>query len=597
MNNVLKKEKSLYLQQHQDSLIYWQTWGREAWEQAQREKKIVILSIGYASCHGCHLMAQKTFKHPYVIKLMNEHFVCIKMDREEYPALDQFYLDAVQMIIGKAGWPLNIFCLPDGRPFMGGTYFPAEDEGHGIIPWPQLIMRILNHYQRNSDELIENATAIIQNFQHINTSITPKNHPPLTTDDLINACKRILKTHDDLYGGFGHAAKFPQTLLLNSLITATQQALESETFKRITCIVDKSLTAMAHGAMHDTIEGGFMRYTTDREWTNPHSEKMLYDNALLIKTYAKGYILTKNPYFLEIIQNVLTYLNAHLKSSNGLYYSSQSAFNPSGSSDFYQWDEKTLKEAFSPEAYKEWMQYYPIPKEKNKYFLSFQGDWPAYHALNPHRKILKNLRAKRIQPLIDQKILIGWNALLICNLLDISEILYNTDYLYQAKHLLDVLLSMSYQNQNLAHMIYEETPYGTGDCFDYASVLNACLKIIPILKQLSLTTAIYEEIAKNLMHTLITKFKDTQYSGFFNDTPISYLNIIQYKSWQDYSLPTANSLTLENLHKFNNVFQDNRYENEYVALKKTYAALILEQPNTVAYALNHFLESIYSAPN
>ena len=211
MKNSLGNEASLYLKQHANNPVAWQIWGQAAFEQAQKEDKPVLISIGYSSCHWCHVMAEECFADSYIADIMNEHFVCIKVDREERPDVDQVYMEAVQMILQRGGWPLNVFCLPDGRPFFGGTYFPPEDLGNGLIPWPQLLIRIAEHYRKSKEELVENAEAIRNNL--IAQSACSVDESSLAPSDLIVAAEGICGNHDDQYGGFGAAPKFPQAMV------------------------------------------------------------------------------------------------------------------------------------------------------------------------------------------------------------------------------------------------------------------------------------------------------------------------------------------------------------------------------------------------
>ena len=217
MSNRLAHESSLYLRQHEANPVHWWPWCAEAFAEAKAKNKPVLVSVGYSSCHWCHVMARESFEQPWVADLMNQHFVCIKVDREERPEVDKLMMDAVQMIQGHGGWPLNCFCLPDGRPFFGGTYFPPEDRGHGQVPWPQLLMRVSDFYHRNKSELAANADAIAQNLTHLTRAPDADGSAP-TPDDLVAAARRICEQHDDTFGGFGAAPKFPAPHTLNLLL-------------------------------------------------------------------------------------------------------------------------------------------------------------------------------------------------------------------------------------------------------------------------------------------------------------------------------------------------------------------------------------------
>ena len=317
MSNRLAQESSLYLRQHAKNPVHWWPWCDEAFAQAKKLNKPVLVSVGYSSCHWCHVMAHESFEQPYNAELMNKHFVCIKVDREEKPEVDKLMMDAVQMIQGHGGWPLNCFCLPDGRPFFGGTYFPPEDRGHGQVPWPQLLMRVADFYHSNKNELMANADAIAKNLIHLTVAPDANGLAP-TPQDLIEAAKRICENHDDTYGGFSGAPKFPTPSVIDFLlgIRATHAADHDATLAtRLDAVITITLGAMARGGLYDQIGGGFHRYCVDRDWTVPHFEKMLYDNAQLIGTYAEAWARYRDPLYLAVVEETIDWLNREMLTS------------------------------------------------------------------------------------------------------------------------------------------------------------------------------------------------------------------------------------------------------------------------------------------
>ena len=263
MPNKLVNEKSLYLRQHANNPVDWYPWGEEALAKAKAEDKPLLISIGYSSCHWCHVMEHESFEDEYIAGLMNEHFVCIKVDREERPDIDQIYMEAVQMIAQHGGWPLNVFCLPDGRPFFGGTYFPPEDRGNGMVPWPQILIRVIDFYKKNRGQLEENADTIIKNLLASNIPIGESGEV-IDKTTLEQAAVEFARRHDDQFGGFGQAPKFPPSMALNFLLQGRESIAESaekepgkiQEYERIDEVIETTLKAMAHGGLFDQIGGG-----------------------------------------------------------------------------------------------------------------------------------------------------------------------------------------------------------------------------------------------------------------------------------------------------------------------------------------------------
>ena len=300
MPNQLSHQSSLYLQQHANQPVQWMPWTQEAFDIAKKLDKPIILSIGYSACHWCHVMSVESFQDSYIASIMNRHFVCIKVDREERPDIDQTYLEAVRMFNQSAGWPLNVFCLPNGRPFWGGTYFPKEDKGGEIVPWPQVLMRISEHYKREKGELEENANNVVSNLLHANNALSSRANE-WNNKLLLSAAKSICDSHDDIEGGFTPAPKFPSPMKIDFLLSIREsQAVRlNENFSdKIDLSITATLSKMACGGIYDHLGGGFFRYSVDSKWQVPHFEKMLYDNALLLSTYSRAFQRFKKPVML-----------------------------------------------------------------------------------------------------------------------------------------------------------------------------------------------------------------------------------------------------------------------------------------------------------
>ena len=353
MSNRLAHESSLYLRQHEANPVHWWPWCAEAFAEAKAKNKPVLVSVGYSSCHWCHVMARESFEQPWVADLMNQHFVCIKVDREERPEVDKLMMDAVQMIQGHGGWPLNCFCLPDGRPFFGGTYFPPEDRGHGQVPWPQLLMRVSDFYHRNKSELAANADAIAQNLTHLTRAPDADGSAPMP-DDLVAAARRICEQHDDTFGGFGAAPKFPAPHTLNLLLGLRgAAAIEADRSlaTRLDAVLTITLGAMARGGLFDQVGGGFHRYCVDRDWTVPHFEKMLYDNAQLLGTYAEAWARYRDPLYVDICEETVGWLLREMRTANGLFAASLDADTDHHEGTTYVWTAPEVAAALGDEAF------------------------------------------------------------------------------------------------------------------------------------------------------------------------------------------------------------------------------------------------------
>ncbi|MEM1296428.1 MAG: DUF255 domain-containing protein, partial [Verrucomicrobiota bacterium] len=418
MSNRLAEESSLYLRQHAENPVDWLPYGEEAFTKAEEEDRPLLISIGYSSCHWCHVMAHECFESDYIARLMNKHFVCVKVDREERPDVDRVYMEAAQMINQHGGWPLNVFCLPDGRPFYGGTYFPPKDLGQGLIPWPQLLMRISDYFQNRRSELEENAGNIVSNLEHMSDAVIKdgKDWSPRT---LLDAVRRIVESLDQENGGFGGAPKFPPSMVLQFLMAMRQTRALGNEFPQLADQVDHAvqltLERMARGGLFDQVGGGFCRYCVDVEWVIPHFEKMLYDNALLIEVFAEGWARYREPLFERVVAETVEWLEREMRLESGLYAASVDADSPEGEGRFYCWTPTQLKEVLGEEEAGRFSQCYRVTEAGNfEDQLSYpqcDGSIEERDALKDARDRLWTVRSKRPAPGRDDKELTFWNAL------------------------------------------------------------------------------------------------------------------------------------------------------------------------------------------
>ena len=410
--NRLQHETSPYLLQHAANPVDWYPWGEGAFEKAQRENKPVLVSIGYSSCHWCHVMEHESFESAETAALMNELFVCIKVDREEFPDVDHVYMNAVQAMTGSGGWPLNVFTLPDKRPFFGGTYFPPV-RAYNRASWREVLINISQYFTQNRDEVEQQAGQLTQHLHQLSMPREKTSDGLLAWDDA-RFVQLLLAQADREEGGFGAAPKFPSTFALNLLWQCGAGASLSDAESHVLL----SLTKMACGGLYDQLRGGFSRYSTDRTWFAPHFEKMLYDNALLLPLYAQAWHRTKEPLYLRVIEETLGWLDTEMSVNTELgtgFYSAQDADSEGEEGKYYTWTAEELQDLLGDE-YQDFAQYYGVQHE---------GNWEHRNILftnNPSsidtarllrwKELLLTARYKRVAPLLDDKVLLGWNALM-----------------------------------------------------------------------------------------------------------------------------------------------------------------------------------------
>ena len=338
MPNHLIHETSPYLLQHANNPVDWFPWGEEAFQKARSENKPVLLSIGYSACHWCHVMAHESFEDEEIAKLMNEHFVNIKVDREERPDIDQIYMNAVQMMTHHGGWPMTVFLTPDAVPFYGGTYFPPQDR-YNMPGFPRVLISVAEAYRERPDDIRETGTSLVNELQRL--SATNASDHPIEVELLNAAYVGIIRNYDSINGGFGGAPKFPPAMSLEFLLrtharTGNRDALE---------MVSYTCQKMANGGIYDQLGGGFHRYSTDAKWLVPHFEKMLYDNALLSRLYLHCFQATHDPSARETVEGILAYVMREMTDPAGGFYSTQDADSEGHEGKFFVWDINEIRNA------------------------------------------------------------------------------------------------------------------------------------------------------------------------------------------------------------------------------------------------------------
>ncbi len=441
MSNRLANETSPYLLQHAENPVDWYPWGEEALNRARNEDIPILLSIGYSACHWCHVMERESFENDEIAAVMNEHFVNIKVDREERPDLDAVYMEAIQMLTGSGGWPMTVFLTPEGRPFYGGTYFPPDDR-QGMPGFPRLLAAASQAYQTNKSEIDRVTRQLAEQMGR--SGQMPRGFTPLTTEVMHNAYSQLATQFDHLNGGFGNAPKFPQPMTPEFLLRYYRHGFNVRALE----MVEHTLQKMAYGGIYDQVGGGFHRYSTDAYWLVPHFEKMLYDNALLARLYLHAWQITGNPLYRRITEETLDYVLREMTDPAGGFYSAQDADSEGVEGKFFVWTPDELCPLLGDDA-DLIMGYYGVTDRGNfegsnilniprppDEFADQRGisEDSLFDAIARARSTLLEVRERRIHPLLDDKVLTAWNGLMLRAFAEAGAALDRSDYLDAARH-------------------------------------------------------------------------------------------------------------------------------------------------------------------
>jgi len=596
MRNRLAEENSLYLRQHASNPVDWYPWGDEAFEVARSADKPVLVSIGYSACHWCHVMAHECFEDDYIAGLMNQHFVCIKVDREERPDVDQVYMEAVQMIQHQGGWPLNVFCLPDGRPFFGGTYFPPEDKGHGIMPWPQLLMRVSDFYKRSKSELEENAEAIQKN---ILASTRLGAAEAWAADTLVDAAKGICGNHDDELGGFGGAPKFPPAMALNFLAALSgSDAADASLRKRNAEVRRITLRAMAHGGIFDQFGGGFARYSVDAHWLIPHFEKMLYDNALLLDAYTRGWLDLRNPLFKAVVEETVGWLEREMPADCGGFHAALDADSEGGEGAYYVWTPEQVDAVLGPAEARKVRAAYHITKEGNfEHGTSnpalAEPDFAVRGELAPAReKLLAHREAHRPPPGKDTKLNTAWNCMTVRALAEAGFYLERDDWLRRAETAADflwreVVATAGDGGLRVSSVYYEGGGARVeGFLHDYALAADAFATLGSKVDVLEAgRSKLWLDRARQCLDAALERFHDPRMPGWFFTAEGAPTPVARRKEWFDNATPSGNSAMLHALVKLHAATGEPRYAEAVERALPAFAEYAGKVASGVAHAL------------
>ncbi len=553
--NLLKNETSPYLQQHAHHPVNWMPWGEEAFEQAKKENKPILLSIGYSSCHWCHVMAHESFEDIETAQLMNQLFINIKLDREEYPDIDHYYMDAVQAMTGSGGWPLNVFLTPEKKAFYGGTYFPPKPL-YGRASWKEVLQKVSHYFNENRDAVESQAHQLLTHLKNANQLPTLKNEQ---TDEKIfheKILEKILKNADTEEGGFGTAPKFPATFTIKLLLDYFQLYQSQDALTQACITLDK----MAYGGIYDQIRGGFARYSTDKYWKAPHFEKMLYDNALLIEVYSIAFAITKNNLYQTIVRETVEWLKAEMRHESGAFYSAIDADSEGQEGKYYTWNYAELKEILK-EDFSKIETYYQIQKAGNwEHTNILWTNHSLIENIDPStiqrvKKILLHEREKRIKPFKDKKILLGWNALMIKALAQASLIFNNDEYFMLAEQALNYIQTTMKSDEHLYyHTCMENIPKIPAYLDDLAFLADAFISLNHASGKAS-----YIQHSAKIIRYLIENFKEEN-EHFFCFTNKKYQQTSTNKiDIYDGALPSSNAVTAKVIKYMATINLDNNW--------------------------------------
>ncbi|MCX7682764.1 MAG: thioredoxin domain-containing protein [Anaerolineae bacterium] len=530
MPNRLVNEISPYLRQHADNPVDWYPWGREALEKAHQEDKPIFLSIGYAACHWCHVMAHESFEDAEVAAILNAHFVPVKVDREERPDLDAIYIQAVQMLVGSAGWPLSVFLTPDGRPFFGGTYFPPTPR-YGMPAFRDVLLAVARTWRERRAEILEGSKQIVEHIRH---QMAPSpGREGLDMALLERAVSRLQAEFDPVYGGWGEAPRFPQPMVLEFLL---RRHVAGD--GRALPMVTHTLEAMARGGLYDQLGGGFHRYSVDRRWLVPHFEKMLYDNAQLARVYLHACKLTDNPLFRAVAEETLDFMLREMGDPAGGFYATLDADSEGEEGKFYLWTASEIRAVLGPDA-DQFSALYGVTTGGNfdgRNILTFAGGWEEREATARLRQTLQEVRERRARPARDEKVVVAWNGLALAAFADGARLLERADYRAAAERNADFLLAhLRRPDGRLWHIWRDGQAKGEGFLDDYTHLIDGLLA----LYEATFNPRWYNAAAE-LAEVVRTHFAAPV--GFYDTADHHETLIVRPRNLQDNAIPSGNAM-------------------------------------------------------
>lgn len=601
--NRLGKETSPYLQQHAHNPVDWFPWGEEAFEKAKREDKPILVSIGYSTCHWCHVMERESFENEDIAAVMNENFVNIKIDREERPDIDAIYMEAVQIMTGSGGWPLNCFLLPDGRPFYGGTYFSSQSM-HNRPSWEQVLQNLSQAYKNRKSEVEEQAQNLTNYVKDADDKLLNNNLDGSSEEKsfdnkfIKNIFESIQERFDREEGGIGSTPKFPSTMSLKYCLdyhffTKNQSALEQ---------VILSLDKMIQGGIYDQIGGGFSRYATDRAWLIPHFEKMLYDNALLVSLLSDAYKLTKKTLYKETIEETLTFVQREMLSTEGGFYAAQDADSEGVEGKYYVWKKAEVETILGKDA-DLFCQFYDVSEDGNWEAVNILQRKKSFEEFAKAKKIeledfklkmsacrnkLFLVRDKRIKPGLDDKILLNWNALMTTAFVKAYTALDDENYLNIAKQNIKFLFDKLEGDNFFYHTYKDGKRQYAAFLDDYALLIEALLTLFEVTQNTD-----YLEKSGKLMAFVIKNFYDETSKLFFFTSAEQTDIIVRKKDLYDNALPSGNSTMVHNLQQLGILLGNEKYKEMAFEMLRQVQSSIEKYPTSFAKWANAMLFMVH----
>jgi uncharacterized protein YyaL (SSP411 family) len=595
--NRLIHETSPYLLQHAHNPVQWEPWSEEVLALAKEKNQPILLSIGYAACHWCHVMERESFESETVAEYMNTHFICIKVDREERPDIDHIYMDALQAMTGSGGWPLNIFLLPDGKPFYGGTYFPPKAMPQRAS-WMDVLQGVKNAFENNYDKLVEQANELTNHI--IRNVVVPVNssssigtggiatggvenyeEPLATKEEIEIIAGRILQQADTQWGGFGNAPKFPQTFVLQMLFR--NYYLNKQEASLVHAI--RSIDKMIQGGIYDHLAGGFARYSTDAQWQAPHFEKMLYDNALLITVISEAYQITQKESYKKVIDQTIHFLHTELCNEQGAYYAALDADSEGVEGKFYTWSYAEIKTLLDDSIFEDFCKYYQITEAGNWEHTNILWtlepmELGMQDGFEKARQTLLQARAKKIRPALDYKIILAWNNLMIIGLCKAYEALGNNAYKQKA---IDTMLWIEQNMLNeKENYFYHTHTKGVNKSFafldDYASLIQAYIHLQEITGDIA-----YVEKAKKWMDYLQTHFLSEDKLFYYYTADYQKDIIVRKKETYDGAQPSGNAMICSSLYYLGTMFENDQWTSQAEHMIRSMRKLILQYPSAYCY--------------
>lgn len=607
--NRLINETSPYLLQHAHNPVDWYPWGEEALNIAKKENKPIFLSIGYSACHWCHVMEHESFEDEETASLLKQHFISIKVDREERPDLDDIYMAAVQAMTGSGGWPMTVFLTPEKKPFFAGTYFPKDNQ-YGRPGFKTVIQHFGKLWKEDRQKVILQGNAVTKHLEkQLEESLPPS---PLPKDFLITALDQLEKNFDHHEGGFGSAPKFPSSMALDLYIEYLQRHPNSKNISTIKDHLKLSLRKMAQGGVYDQIGGGFHRYSTDGKWLVPHFEKMLYDNALLARTYFEASKFIDRDFNLRIGKEICDYILKEMTHKNGAFYSTTDADSEGMEGKFFLWSNHEIIEALGEKDGKLFCKIFEIDSEPIG-STSFHGGTPPhewFHGRIPHlendlediikkhkislekikqwKQILWNAREKKVHPGLDDKVLSSWNGLMSTGFATAYRFTLDETYLSAAKNNLEFIWQHMQKNGRLYATWRNGKAKHFGTLEDYSNIIMAHLALHRVCSK-----PIYLERAKQLTDQVILHFKDKKGKAFFYTADDAEALIVRSKNPYDNAVPAGNSILAENLVTLGILLQDPKYTEWAQGIFEEYSTYLSKSVQSFARLARAYVQLSY----